>query len=172
MICPPSEHLNVPGITLWRCFNPPEPVMITMVTWKERKTDRKGEHGIPGTGHIQDASPCSCMSGNRGIWHVCVAIWRPEGCQPCSTFASSGNELNSLEWKIKKNKNPIMGNHFKVREESCQTLLCYGKDKEYFPFLFIVPSPRERCMWARDTIWLNARNRCWLKHYGLQLCTQ
>lgn len=38
--------------------------------------------------------------------------------------------INSTHQSEKKRKkNPIMGNHFIVREKSCQTLLCYGKDK-------------------------------------------
>lgn len=101
---------------------------------KEDKTDRKGEHGIPGTGHLQDASPCSCVSGNGGIWHVCVAIWRPEGCQPCSTFASSGNELNSPEWKKKKYiKKFYNGKSFQWERKAVRPHSAMEKIKNTFP---------------------------------------
>ncbi len=52
--------------------------------------------------------------------------------------------MNSTHQSEKENKSYNGKSLYRVREESCQTLLCYGKDKEYFPNLFIVPSPRKR----------------------------
>lgn len=93
------------------CFNPSNPAMLTMATWKERKNRQKEK-----AWHTWHRATTGCQTlflrvRERG-YLACVCCHLEAGGMPAMFCLCQQWELTQL---YQHKKNPIMGNHFGER---------------------------------------------------------